>query len=325
MSTAVATQQPSIASLLDKMKPQLAAALPKTMNADRMARIALTAFRTTPALQKCDPQSFIASVMQAAQLGLEPNLNGSAYLVPYGNQVQMIPGYRGLIDLARRSGAVQSISAEIVYEGDAFKLSLGVENKIEHAPKLDGERGQFKLVYAVAKFNDGGYQFIWMTKAQVDAIRSRSKASKSGPWVTDYEEMVKKTAIRRLCKMLPMSVELANAVALSDAADAGVRPIIDGDIVMMPAINSEPEEEEGGDKSEPKPEPQKDDKMVLQAMPPERFEAEYPGWKKLVAAGKNPADLAAMVGSKWSLAIEQHAKIMELPDVIASEKAGGGA
>lgn len=217
-------------------------------------------------------------------------------------ECQMIPGYRGLIDLARRSGAVQSISAEIVYERDVFKLSLGVENKIDHAPCLDGDRGEFKLVYAVATFKDGGYQFIWMTKGQVEAIRERSKAKDSGPWVTDYEEMVKKTAIRRLCKMLPMSVELAAAVALSDAADTGVRPVIDGDIVMLPSTPDDGSDNPVTEREQEKPE------MTAKA-----FESGIEIWTNLIKSGKKTnQQIIAMLETKNVLTLEQHAAISQI-------------
>lgn len=333
MSNAVAEKSPAtnVANLLERMKPQFMAALPKTMSADRMARIALTQYRTTPKLQQCDPNSFLAAVMQCAQLGLEPGLNGSAYLVPFKKswkengqwcsrmEVQMIPGFRGLIDLARRSGNVQSIAAEIVYERDTFKLSLGVEQTITHEPYLEGERGKPKLVYAVAQFKDGGHQFIWMTMSAVDAIRARSKSKDDGPWVTDYDEMVKKTAVRRLCKMLPMSVELANAITLSDAVDRGVQPIIDGDLLLLPAP---PEEGQPDaqllDQTQAEKPAEKQEQKALPELSEAEFKAEYPGWKKLVADGKKtPKDLIATITKRNTLTQEQHAAISELDGVSA--------
>jgi recombination protein RecT len=266
-SLRTAAQQPSkppaksFAGMLEEMKPQLQAALPKHLNAERMMRVALTCFRQTPELAKCSPQSVMAAVVQCAQLGLEPGLLGQAYLIPFKKntkdketntwrttmECQFIPGYKGLISLARRSGDVTSITATTVRKGDKFKLSLGIDPTIDHEPLMSGDdRGPIVLVYAVAKFKDGGYHFEWMTKAEIDAIRARSKASAAGPWVTDYEQMAKKTVIRRMANYLPMSVEFANAITASDAVDDGKGIVIDGGFVEY--TEDEPAgDEEGGD------------------------------------------------------------------------------
>lgn len=204
-------------------KAAYAAVLPKHLNADRFVRSAMIAVARTPKLLDCRPDTMKQALQTAATLGLEVSgVLGSAYLVPYKDTVQLIPGYRGLIALARQSGEVTSIDAYVVHEADTCHITLGTDPKIEHEPKLDGDPGKLRLVYAVAKLVGGGVQFVAMTKAEVDAIRARSKASGSGPWVTDYEEMSKKTVIRRLMKYLPLSVEkLARALELDDAVDTG--------------------------------------------------------------------------------------------------------
>lgn len=221
----VAKKQPGFLELLQdpKMKAQIAAALPKHMTPERMIRVCLTAWRKTPALQKCDPLSVISSIVQASQLGLEPDgVLGHAYLVPYGNQCQLIPGYRGLIDLARRSGSVVSIQAHMVYERDKFEFAYGLDEKLSHTPCMDGDRGKEVAVYAVAKLKDGGYALEVMSIADVNKIRSRSKAANNGPWVTDFAEMARKTVVRRMVKYLPLSVELQTAVAIDERAEAGL-------------------------------------------------------------------------------------------------------
>lgn len=230
---------------LEKQKHQLAAALPKHISPDRMIRLACTEFAKNPLLQKCTPVSVFGAIIQASQLGLEIGVLGQAYLVPYRNnkantyEAQFIPGYKGLISLARRSGEVTSIETHIVYENDKFDLKLGIESSVEHVPFLDGDRGRARLVYGVAKFRDGGYHFEWMSLADVDKIRARSKASNNGPWVTDYEQMVRKTLIRRMANYLPMSIELSNAIQIGDAAEDGRRATLDGDFVVV-------QEEENG-------------------------------------------------------------------------------
>lgn len=225
---------------LEKQRHQIAAALPKHVSPDRMIRLACTEFSKNPLLQKCTPVSVFGSIIQASQLGLEIGVLGQAYLVPYRNnkaggiyEAQMIPGYKGLIALARRSGEVTSIETHIVYARDEFDLVLGIESSVKHIPFLEGDRGAPRLVYGVAKFKDGGHHFEWMPLTEVDRIRSRSKASNNGPWVTDYEQMVRKTLIRRMANYLPMSIELANAIQIGDAADAGHKATIDGDFVTV--------------------------------------------------------------------------------------------
>ena len=219
-----------------RTKAQIALALPKHMTADRLARIAMTELRKTPKLMQCDQMSFLGAIMQCAQLGLEPGgALGHAYLLPFdrrqkqGNQwvtvateAQLIIGYRGMIDLARRSGQIVSLSARAVHENDTFSYAYGLEEKLEHVPCEDGNPGALTHVYAVARLKDGGVQFEVMSKAAVDKVRAMSKSSDKGPWVDHYEEMAKKTAIRRLFKYLPVSIELQRAVNIDEKAEADI-------------------------------------------------------------------------------------------------------
>lgn len=224
MSNELVKQQ-SIQSLLKKMEPQMALCLPKHLSPSRLARIALTCLRQNPKLQQCDPTTFIASIMQAAQLGLEPGVLGQCYLIPYGNECQFMPGYRGLIDLARRSGNIVSIVARVVYENDLFNYEYGLQEKLEHKPALDN-KGKIIAFYAVAILKDGGHQFEIMSKNEVDKIRDTySKAKNKGPWVDNYEEMAKKTLIRRLFKWLPSSPEMQKAAMLDELQEAGIQNI----------------------------------------------------------------------------------------------------
>jgi len=224
---------------LEKGKAQLQLALPKHLNADRMIRLACTEFSKNPALQKCDQTSVFGAIIQASQLGLEIGVLGQAYLIPFRdnktgkNICQFIPGYKGLLELARRSGEITSIQTHIVYENDEFELTLGINPTVRHVPFIEGDRGQAKIVYGVTHFKDGGHHFEWMTIADVNKIRARSKAGSTGPWVTDYEQMVRKTIIRRMMNYLPMSIELQNAIQLSDAFDQGKQAHIDGDFVNV--------------------------------------------------------------------------------------------
>lgn len=204
--------------LLQKYKKDFEMSLPKHLTTDRFLRLALSEFRKTPALKKCDPRSFLSSLMQSSALGLEPGGSlGHCYLIPYGSNCQFILGYRGMIELARRSAQIVSIQAHEVYENDEFIFEYGLEEKLIHRPCL-GERGKVKLFYALSKLVGGGYQIDMMTIADIDRIRSRSKSNGTGPWETDYNEMAKKTVVRRLFKYLPISIEYQKA-AVSDEID----------------------------------------------------------------------------------------------------------
>lgn len=217
---------PAAIQMLQKpaMKAQLNAALPKHMTPDRMLRLATTEMRNNPALERCSPASFVGAIVMTSQLGLEPGSGlGHAYLIPFGQQCQLIIGYKGMIELARRSGQVVSIAAHCVYEGDHFHYEFGLNETLEHAPTNYKDRGNITHVYAVAKLVGGGHQFEVLSLEEVQAIRDASPGAKKkdSPWHTHFEEMAKKTAIRRLFKYLPVSVEIQRAVAVDEAADAG--------------------------------------------------------------------------------------------------------
>jgi recombination protein RecT len=210
------------------------------MDADRILRIAMTALRQTPKLGACTPASFIGALFQSAQLGLEPsNGLGYAWLIPYGRDVTFVLGYRGLLELARRSGEISELYAYPVYAADHFNFTLGLHRNIDHQPAVDAEPTDKDLVavYAVAKFKDGGEDFEVMTRGQVDAIRKRSKAGGSGPWVTDYAEMARKTVLKRLCKRLPLAVESQNAIA----QDETIKTTLAADMTQVPDASETPD------------------------------------------------------------------------------------
>lgn len=239
---AVANDKPkTIEGYLKQMAPAMEEALPRHMNVDRLLRLAMTTIRTTPELRQADPASLLGAVMQAAQLGLEPGLMGHCYLLPFKNnkkgitEVQFIIGYKGMIDLARRSGHIQSIYAHAVYENDEFEYELGLEPKLVHKPSMEADRGQFVGAYAVAHFKDGGYQFEFMPKSEIERRKSRSKAanSKYSPWHTDYEEMAKKTVIRHMWKYLPISVEMQQQVAYDEGTARSIKDVTPNDDTFL--------------------------------------------------------------------------------------------
>ncbi|UOF90826.1 recombination protein RecT [Fodinisporobacter ferrooxydans] len=223
-----ATPSQTIAAYLKKMEPTFAEVLPKHIDKERLLRIALTTIRTNPKLLECTIPSLMASVMQSATLGLEPGLLGHCYFLPFKNnrtgtsEVQFIIGYKGMIDLARRSGNIQSISAHEVYENDFFELIYGLDENLKHIPwhTRSDERfdqpGMIRGAYMVAKFKDGGHYIHYMPKQEIDLHRARSKSANNGPWVSDYIEMCKKTVVRSGWKWLPISIEMAEQVVRSD-------------------------------------------------------------------------------------------------------------
>jgi recombination protein RecT len=221
----VAANQSKVYSLLEKMKPQIAHALPKHLDVNRFVRTALTEFRKTPLLWECEPMSFVGCCVMLAQLGLELGPLGQAYLLPFRNnktntyECTMIIGYKGQIDLARRSGQIISLSAHAVFDNDIFNFAYGLNEVLEHVPTLR-DRGELKAVYAVARLVGGGHQFEVLSIPDVEKVRMKSKAKDFGPWKDSFEEMAKKTAIRKLFKYLPVSVDLQRAFTLEDRAEA---------------------------------------------------------------------------------------------------------
>lgn len=222
--------QKTVMGLLEQMKGEIARCLPSHLTPDRMARIAMTELRKTPKLQECDPMSFIAAIMQASQLGLEPGIMGSCYLIPFFNsklgkfECTFMPGYRGFLDLARRSGQIKSLVARAVYENDVFEYEYGLEERVTHKPAMD-ERGELKAVYAVALLKDGGHQFEVMSKREIESVRQKSQGKNAGPWTDYYDEMARKTVVRKLFKWLPCSVEMQKAVSLDELQEVGKQNI----------------------------------------------------------------------------------------------------
>lgn len=214
------TKSMSIAELIKAMEPEIRKALPEVITPERFTRMALSALNTTPKLRECTPMSFLAALMNAAQLGLEPNTPlGQAYLIPYNNkgvmECQFQIGYKGLIDLSYRNPQMQIISAQAVYENDVFEYELGLNPKLEHRPALE-DRGEVRLFYGMFKLVNGGYGFEVMSKAAMDAYaREYSKAfdSSFSPWKNNYIGMAKKTVIKQALKYAPLKTDFRKALS----------------------------------------------------------------------------------------------------------------
>ncbi len=207
----------NIQDLFKRMAPEIAKVLPKHIKSDHLLRVALTEIRKNPKLLECSSQSLLGALMLAAQLGLEPGILGHAYLIPYYNsktrstEVQFQIGYKGYIDLVRRSGELQTLDVHEVCRGDAFEYEYGLTPKLMHRPALEN-RGEPYCYYAIAKLKDGGFMFLVLSVQDVEKFRKRSKSPDYGPWVTDYDAMAKKTVIKQLAKYLPLSTEIQTQI-----------------------------------------------------------------------------------------------------------------
>ncbi len=206
----------------DAFKASIAKLLPKHVTPDRMARVAITALTRTPKLAQCSQESFFRCMLDLSQWGLEPD-GRRAHLIPFGNECTLIIDYKGLVELCYRSGVVANIHADIVCEQDEFVYDRG--ELVTHKIDFQKPRGAMYAAYCLVRFKDGTEKCEVMTKEEVDGIRARSKAGRSGPWVTDYHEMAKKTAFRRVSKWIPLSAEVRDAVHGDDDT-------LDGEVVQ---------------------------------------------------------------------------------------------
>lgn len=221
------TKAMTLAHSLESYRHEIMRALPRHVSPDRMLRMALTSARKNPELLNCDQTSFLGAVVQAAQLGLEPDtVLGQCYLIPFNNnktgkkEVNFMPGYRGYMDLIYRVPKHPILTPVVVHEGDEFDYERGLTPKLFHKPMPHDARPKLTHVYCVASFPDGRKEFDIMTRQEIEERRARSKALKFSPWNTDYDAMAMKSVIRRMSKFLPMSAEINMMVGFDDKIDA---------------------------------------------------------------------------------------------------------
>jgi recombination protein RecT len=224
-----APEQKSMQSYIKSMEGEIAKALPSVITPERFTRIVLSAISVNPKLGQCTPQSFLGAMMTSARLGLEVNTPlGQAYVLPYNNkgkmEAQFQLGYKGLIDLAYRSGEVEVIQAHVVYANDEFTCEYGLDPKLTHKP-ADRDRGDAVKVYAVFKTKSGGFGFEVMSMD--DVRRHASKYSQSygsgySPWKTSFEEMAKKTVLKRVLKYAPLKSDFVRAAVQDETIKNGV-------------------------------------------------------------------------------------------------------
>lgn len=216
---------------IKSMEGEIAKALPSVITPERFTRIVLSAISMNPKLKECTPSSFLGAMMTSAQLGLEVNTPlGQAYVLPYKNkgnlEAQFQLGYKGLIDLAYRSGEVEVIQAHIVYANDEFECEFGLEPKLTHKP-ASSDRGEPVKVYAMFKTKNGGYGFDVMSMDDVKAHAAKySQAYKSdySPWKTNFEEMAKKTVLKRVLKYAPLKSDFVRAAVQDNSIKNSIAP-----------------------------------------------------------------------------------------------------
>lgn len=224
--TAIKKRQQDLKTVLtsEKMQEQFGKALPKHLSAERFVRVCLTALTRTPELVNCTQESFFKCILDLSAMGLEPD-GVRAHLIPYKNnrenttECTLLIDYKGLVELVRRSGDVVRIHADVVCASDIFEFSVG--QILKHTWDIAKPRGTTVAVYAMVVFKAGESQAVVLTKDEIESVRSRSKSKDKGPWVTDYNEMAKKVAFRRLCKWLTLSPDLLQHIANEDEAEFG--------------------------------------------------------------------------------------------------------
>jgi recombination protein RecT len=225
-----ANPKAELKQVLEKSWPRIQAVMTKETSPERLYQMYVSTINKEPQLAECGVESVLSCFMQCTALGLEPsNVNGlgQVYILPYGNKnhtngkrdAQLIIGYKGMIELARRSGQLKSIHAQAVYEGDEYEHwedEKGQHFTFKANPKANHEPQYLTDVYVNAQLNNGGFVFESMTKSEVEQVKKRSASGNRGPWGTDYEAMAKKTVIRRSFKYLPVSVEAKTAAVVDE-------------------------------------------------------------------------------------------------------------
>lgn len=277
---------PEVRSIFQAMMPQVKAAIPKHLTPERVIQMCITMVSQNPAIKNCTPGSILGWMMAASTLGFKPvPALGYCYAVPYKNtkkikdaagntreiqvtECQFQIGYKGFIDLARRSGQIETIYAYPVHDGDTFSFSLGLTPDLKHVPAPDGDNKPLTHAYAVVKYKDGGYNFIVLTKQEIERLRKRNpmqRGSIQGAWASDYDAMACAKALKQLHKWMPLSDEMMTAVQADENVieekhltpdNTGIQfvsEIEDAEIIpeQPPASQTPPPAPPAGDKPDP--------------------------------------------------------------------------
>ena len=308
-TTATASPVAAFSKTLERMKPQMALALPRHMSVDRMARLALTAFSTNKDLQECRTESILASLMTATQLGLEPGINGQGYLIPYKGTCTFVPGWKGLVDLVSRSGRA-TVWTGVVFPGDHFEYQFGDEPFCRHRP-ADGD-GKFTHVYAIGRVRDAEMPVIevW-TRSKVEKhLKTYNKVGGRHYALSNennFEMYARKVALLQVLKYMPSSIELSNAIAVSHAAEAGLGAVIEGDFVTVAPEAVDPTTGEITPGQQ-----QAEQKAALPTLADDAFAKRLAGWKSAIDGGQSVDDLLIFVDGKYTLTEGQRQQIEAL-------------
>ena len=305
MSTPEKTQLAAFNGFLDKFKPQLARALPKHMDADRMARLVLTAFSSSQSLQKCTPNSIAASLMTAGQLGLEPGVNGAGFLIPYGTTCTFVPGWKGLVDLVSRSGR-GTVYTGVIFSDQQYTFTDGAKRDlvIHNETDLDAPE-DITHAYAIGWVKGAVMPIIELwTVAKIKKHRDKyNKVGTKHYSYRDWEMYARKIPLLQALKYMPASIEMSNAIDISNASEAGRGATIENGIVI------------DSDRDDGRFESAKtvDEPQELPEMPADKFAAELIKWRKAVA-GKalTPAQIISTTLTKYVLTDDQKLAIEDL-------------
>lgn len=293
---------------MEKYKGQIALALPKHISADRMVRLAMTSFSQNPGLQKCDMHSIFASVIVAAQLGLEIGVGGQGYLVPYKGKATFVPGWQGLVDLVSRAGRA-TVWTGAVYRGDEFDWALGDRPYVKHRPAGDGDSWKdITHVYAVGRVNNSEHPVIevWTMDRVVRHLNKFNKVGGMHYALKDngqnMEMYARKVALLQVLKYMPKSVEVQRAVDVAQVADTGKSFEFDGEVVTVKDID----DQGGADTVDHQTGEVNGSAGALPTCSPEEFAKNTPGWRKQITdKKKTPSQLVAFIQTRALLTEEQ--------------------
>ena len=238
---------------LKRFEPQLALALPKHLSAERMARLALTAFSSTPALQKCDPMTIAASLMTASQLGLEPGVNGAGYLIPYGRTCTFVPGWKGLVDLVSRSGR-GTVYTGVIFRDQEYTFIDGARRDLViHNETSLSEPEDITHAFAIGWVKDATMPIIELWRVEkIEAHRNKyNKVGSRHYSFRDWEMYARKIPLLQVLKYMPSSIELANAIEISNANESGRNAVIEGQCVVTSDIVDDGREEQQEERAAP--------------------------------------------------------------------------
>lgn len=244
----------SIKDILTKNRDAISAALPKHINADTMLQVTLTTIRVNPKLAECEPKSMLTAILIASQFGLLPDgVTGQSYIIPYWNskkgvlEAQLQIGYKGELELARRSGQVARVECNVVYEKDSFEYEFGLAPVLKFKPSTGGDRGKKLYIYALVMLKDGSPYFDVWTIGQIDDHRRRFSKQPDGPaWTSSPDKMGKKTVLKQVLDYCPMSVEYQKANRFDDLAEGGQPQMLDIELSPDDFTVSEAEEQPRG-------------------------------------------------------------------------------